>query len=652
MATQKESHSVGRPRLRWLGAALFGATLLLASCGGAPGADPTADLDFDGLQNGWELDHPELGLDPLKANLIIVGVLCPGVTRDMVDADLRKAADFFGRMPNMNPDGTTGIQVTITWGNILPGSACTDYVTLRELGMPAAMRGFGHGLLFGPGAQGGQTAGPDWSIVGHNWWAMVHELGHQLGLDHAPLGALVPSPIYASLMNYDYSYQFDGDPDAVRFSTGTFSTVRLNELDLNERLPFARSDLHFLSEDPYHFELRDAGPSSTYVDFNRNGTFGESGIAADINGGSGLTARGRVDLERTAGGFVLVAHGEDLISVYPDRDVDWSTYTEESLSVSSPGRLRYQFLSGGAPLPPGDLATGVTGDPHAAEAFGKLFVVHPTARGYRVSAYSVDAPSRLSPLGRPIEADAATSQPVLVRTSSPSEELYLFIWDPATKAVRQRKVNATADSPAISLGPASDLAELATGLPVLSNSPIGATWNSRTERIALVTTESSGADTGRIKLTTLGRRGDRWQGERARRAMDGATTSRPAVLFDGRPSAGASGQYLIYTLEPRTSPDMAAMSLIRLAPGTTDIWTKQLMMNIWTTSRSAPSATLFGSDVAWGWRVNETFVEPFNNMLQVFLQSSGITDEGITDHNDVKWISLVGLSRSLRTAAR
>ena len=629
------------------------------------------DGDNDGLADSWESAQAGLGLSPLKANLILVPVIRPNMTRAQVLPTLDSVTRFFARVPNRNPDGSTGIGVVLQWGNPLPdidsdapGRTPPDYREARVRGLPADMVGKGHGVLIGTGTGGGgQTSNSDWSGASNNWHSIVHELGHQLGLEHEPRGTGIPSLLYTSLMNYDYNYQFNGDANAVHFSSGRFSSVRLDERNLDEMLPFAQADLAFLSRGPYNFGLRAAGSNSTEIDFNRNGIFGEHGIGTDLNGGTAVTARDRVDFKETAGGFALTTFGDQLVAVYSDLlpPGGWSAYARPGLSASNPGGLKYQLYAGDRPSPAIDLVpAGVTGDPHAIAAFGKLFVAYPTANGYTVLACKAGRPAgRLRVTGSARGTSGRPLQPILVRTSAPGgEALYVFAWDARTKGVRYWNVRASATSGTISLGPAATLMNDLAGraAPVLSNSPIGGTWVSKTARIALVTTERSDRFQGRMKMIQLRRNGTVWRTQRELWVMGAgspaATLSRPTVLFDDRPSAGLSGQYLIYSRWEENSSTLALTELIRMTPGAaTEIWTGQLMQNVWTSTRSAPSATLYRDDIAWGWRVNEFFpVVP--NILQVFLRSSGITDSGITDFDDVTWIATRGLRESLQSVPR
>jgi hypothetical protein len=81
------------------------------------------------------------------------------------------------------------------------------------------------------------------------------------------------------------------------------------------------------------------------------------------------------------------------------------------------------------------------------------------------------------------------------------------------------------------------------------------------------------------------------------------------------------------------------------------IWSNRMMVNEWTLTRSAPSAVLFGTEIAWAWRMNEYF-EGLENRVELSLTSSGTTDRGLSDFDDVSWIAEHGLRESLWSVDR
>jgi hypothetical protein len=126
----------------------------------------------------------------------------------------------------------------------------------------------------------------------------------------------------------------------------------------------------------------------------------------------------------------------------------------------------------------------------------------------------------------------------------------------------------------------------------------------------------------------------------------GATTSsRPTILFDQGPNASAQGQYYIYN-NPGWNTDGLTVPEVHQLITETGFWIDKRMINEWTITRSDATAALYGGDVAWGWRMAETFTGS-PNRFQVFLTSSGISDSGLTDFDDVTWIQDHGLHDSL-----
>src|SRR5688572_1384374 len=106
-------------------AAVIALMLLTVSVSRLPaqaplGLPPPPDVDRDGLEDPWEITQAALGLSPRKANLILVPVIRPNMTREEVQPTLDRVVEFFARVPNRNPDGTIGIGVIIQWGNVLP----------------------------------------------------------------------------------------------------------------------------------------------------------------------------------------------------------------------------------------------------------------------------------------------------------------------------------------------------------------------------------------------------------------------------------------------------------------------------------------------------------------------------------------------------
>ena len=291
------------------------------------------DTDQDGLPDEWEINgHGPLRAgvcNPRKADLIMVVCAMPGVSAADLRPTIAAARAFWATVPGRNPDGTTGINLVTVSGNTLSAAdAALPYPEIYPRGFPVGWRGLAHGIVSGPADGGaGQTAQSDWSTVSNDWKVWVHEVGHQLGLEHQPRGFTTFSPVYGSLMNYDYSYSFNGEPNAIQFSRGPFASLRLNETSLTEVLNVPSTDVSFLSQDPYNFAIQSKGPSLTWIDWNRNGISGERRVSADINDGSSVHIGDATNMAMVAGApsFVNIGPDRQLALLYPEVDAASAT---------------------------------------------------------------------------------------------------------------------------------------------------------------------------------------------------------------------------------------------------------------------------------------------------------------------------------------
>jgi hypothetical protein len=233
-----------------------------------------ADTDGDGLSDGDELlgtagglDLPALGVDPLHqdilleydwfadANDINVSAYCVGPHDHKPSAlVLERVAAAFAAAPVDNPDGTTGINViqdvgqggVFDGGSLVPdsdgvvigGAAGAEYKVVYDANMAANRRGYFHYVLMAHryilpnlnNSSGSATTPgdrimitlqcqPSVQKIGNT---IVHELGHNLGLQHGGDGSCNGKPNYNSVMNY--RYQFTGiDLNCDRFGDGIAS---------------------------------------------------------------------------------------------------------------------------------------------------------------------------------------------------------------------------------------------------------------------------------------------------------------------------------------------------------------------------------------------------------------------------------------------
>ena len=82
--------------------------------------------------------------------------------------------------------------------------------------------------------------------------------------------------------------------------------------------------------------------TTTAVDWNRNGIFGEKHVRADVNDGYSAAYRDTVVLPRTAGAVALASFGKSLAVVYPDfaKSNEYEKYELAKLSPEKPGILK------------------------------------------------------------------------------------------------------------------------------------------------------------------------------------------------------------------------------------------------------------------------------------------------------------------------
>ncbi len=243
----------------------------------------------DGLLDDWKtgsvrpggLDLKALGCRVGRRDLIVEVERLDSVNFNLLKAGADITTRRFAQAHVADPDGSRGIALHVIYREPTPDKQL-DLVkkTLYERYPPQAHRGVVHSMFCGPFGAAlmmSDKGGFGTSTEPHDM--LSHELGHELGLNHDGYQTH-NSPIYPSLMSYTYQNITDGHDS--RYSDGSLRSLLLNERKLSERLPVPLRSVHFLANDPYYFPLRAAG-SSTLVDWNRNGIFGEEGVVADIN---------------------------------------------------------------------------------------------------------------------------------------------------------------------------------------------------------------------------------------------------------------------------------------------------------------------------------------------------------------------------------
>jgi hypothetical protein len=275
------------------------------------GTDPTqADTDHDGMKDGEELlgtldglDLPALGVSPLRRDLLVEynwfddGEECGAHSHAPTAGMLERVRAAYAAAPLSNPDGSTGIHivqdagqggalsggnVVTGYGAVLPGSFDATYDQIRSANFDSRRQGYFHFVLLAHRYNGGSNSSGYGEIVGDDAIVtlncvhsdsnvartVLHELGHNLGLDHGGFEACNGKPNYNSLMNY--RYQFAGLDAACR-AAGDGSSEGYSRGD---RLPI----------DEARIDEIQGVCGQPAIDWNANGHV-ESGIALDLNPG-------------------------------------------------------------------------------------------------------------------------------------------------------------------------------------------------------------------------------------------------------------------------------------------------------------------------------------------------------------------------------
>ncbi len=280
------------------------------------------DTDGDGLPDGDEvlgttggLNLPGMGTNPLRKNILLeydwftdpIDCFTGGAHNHRPAAtQISRLNAAFAIAPISNPDGSTGITVIndygqgglFTGGNqindadgIVDGFG-TEYTNYKTANFAGNRTGYFHYVILphhytstSNFSSGLAFFNDDDMIVSlqcipgtDNAFAntIMHELGHNLGLNHGGPLTLANSefnnkPNYASVMNYDY--QFPGiDTDCQRGGDGVLDYSRKRHIDLNENA---------LNESLGMCDGVD-------IDWNFSGTI-ESSIAYDLNFDSQFT---------------------------------------------------------------------------------------------------------------------------------------------------------------------------------------------------------------------------------------------------------------------------------------------------------------------------------------------------------------------------
>ncbi len=280
------------------------------------GTDPNDDdTDDDGIKDGDEvlgtedgLDLPMLGATPLERNIFVeidwFSGTFEGSARNFqpTAAIISAITSVYSSAPVNNPDGTTGINIIIdygqgapfTGGNQLPGSPDfiawdADFNTFKGNNFAANRKGYFHYAIFcnrydavtNNSSGVAELPGDDFIVSLYSAFntfnaatTFVHEIGHNLNLRHGGSEDRNYKPNYNSVMNYRHQFTgADTDFDSIGDGVIAYST-----------------GLNFDIDEDAIFELD--GVQGVPIDFDNSSVIDIAPYALNINCATGTAACG------------------------------------------------------------------------------------------------------------------------------------------------------------------------------------------------------------------------------------------------------------------------------------------------------------------------------------------------------------------------
>jgi hypothetical protein len=632
------------------------------------GSDPLdRSTSHDGLLDGWKvhgvagIDLPGMGASPLHKDILVMNLPYDTVAVDRMEKTMREEiVPFFANLPTTNRDGTKGFALHwITQHPVLPSkeNAGKSWQQIAGETFPQDKIGFYHWMLIqglGGGGQSDELA--DSGSTGMGSWS--HEFGHQLGLSHSGKWSIW-APTYTSLMNYSYSYGFEGDRKKVHFSTGELASLVLNESHLPGKVPFPIEKLRFLTGPPYRLHIQAAGKNATYVDWGWTGVFSDQKVRANITYGYGVGAGERLQPSgkqtfnydgpyelRTDYQASLAVHRGKLYMVTASR----APLDPKAPRPASATLVIQTYLGKHAWSAPTTIAPQVTNDPYAASDEHDLYVFYPTAEGVRYRFGRDPAQVASGTLTRKDALSAPQSIPdskgAVVSAVNWQGTLILFLYQGPDINIVTRTVRGTHLGPVVDLGirstiPPGPAVDTLNNQLLLGTAGLAGNQPYRWQLRRFTRDETSGGFTP-VSCAYVGGEKSGWAGNR-----------RPTLIFDPGPEYGPQGR--IYWIaaglaQPLTSPTAFFIAQTIGYKEVNDGWLRWRYYDEWTNTRSGIGAAWYDKDItlATTWASGTAGGDG-----GVFCAYNGtaIGNVDMGDYDDISLMANYGMARSIGTFA-
>lgn len=331
----------------------------------------SGDADGDGLLDGWEtngldadgngtidVDLPAFGADPLHKDLFLELDWMTG--HEPVRAEIQKMKTAFAAAPidaggTTNPDGNPGINLWVDTGSLMEGGSLVadDLGGGNSLGAPFDICNLNSDFYdtkadnfddarrwvfrYAISARGcdedddgkidsggwGEIGGNDFIDYNHDGGTIMHELGHNLNLEHGGDEGNNCKPNYVSVMNYDnqFAIRQAGGGSIIDYSPPRFSGGRgaaplptLDESNLDESIILDSTDStnQFVFVDANGNKIRNQLDQP--VDWNGDGDTNDSGLSVNVN--TNATGGGPAACQNGSSSETLTGHHDwDVISI-------------------------------------------------------------------------------------------------------------------------------------------------------------------------------------------------------------------------------------------------------------------------------------------------------------------------------------------------